>query len=101
MALVTACGGGDGRTPMVLYSPHGRDQLELLERAFEARNPDIDLRGLDMGSQEVFDRIRSERANLQTDVWFGGPTTIFDRGVADSPSPCCDPRSPRAPVSPS
>jgi iron(III) transport system substrate-binding protein len=84
MALVTACGGGDGRTPMVLYSPHGRDQLELLERAFEARNPDIDLRWLDMGSQEVFDRIRSERANPQADVWFGGPTTIFDRGVADS-----------------
>jgi iron(III) transport system substrate-binding protein len=84
MALVTACGGGDGRTPMVLYSPHGRDQLELLERAFEARNPDIDLRWLDMGSQEVFDRIRSERANPQADVWFGGPATIFDRGVADS-----------------
>jgi len=84
MALVAACGGGDGRTPVVLYSPHGRDQLDLLERAFEARNPDIDLRWLDMGSQEVFDRIRSERANPQADVWFGGPTTIFDRGVADS-----------------
>lgn len=82
--LVAACGGGDGRTPVVLYSPHGRDQLELLERAFEARNPDIDVRWLDMGSQEVFDRLRSERANPQADVWFGGPTTIFDRGVADS-----------------
>jgi iron(III) transport system substrate-binding protein len=68
----------------VLYAPHGRDQLELLARAFESRNPDIDLRWLDMGSQEVFDRIRSERANPQADVWFGGPTTIFDRGVADS-----------------
>jgi iron(III) transport system substrate-binding protein len=82
--LLAACGGGDGRTPVVLYSPHGRDQLELLERAFEARNPDIDVRWLDMGSQEVFDRLRSERANPQADVWFGGPTTIFDRGIADS-----------------
>lgn len=78
-----AC-GGDGRTPLVLYSPHGPDQLGALERAFEARNPDIDVRWLDMGSQDVFDRLRSERANPQADVWFGGPTTIFDRGIADS-----------------
>lgn len=80
---VLAC-GGDGRSPVVVYSPHGRDQLELLEAAFERQRPDIDLRWLDMGSQEVLDRIRSERANPQADVWFGGPTTMFDRGVADS-----------------
>lgn len=70
--------------PLVLYSPHGPDQLGGLEKAFEARNPDIDVRWLDMGSQEVFDRLRSERANPQADVWFGGPTIIFDRGIADS-----------------
>lgn len=82
--LALACGEGDGRTPLVLYSPHGPDQLGALEKAFEARNPDIDVRWLDMGSQDVFDRVRSERANPQADVWFGGPTTIFDRGVVDS-----------------
>ena len=69
---------------MVLYSPHGRDQLTLLEREFERRRPDIDVRWLDMGSQEVLDRLRFERVNPQADVWFGGPTTIFDRGVHDS-----------------
>jgi iron(III) transport system substrate-binding protein len=37
-----------------------------------------------MGSQEVYDRLRSERANPQADVWFGGPATIFARGVRDS-----------------
>jgi iron(III) transport system substrate-binding protein len=68
----------------VLYSPHGRDQLTLLEREFERRRPDIDVRWLDMGSQEVLDRLRFERVNPQADVWFGGPTTIFDRGVHDS-----------------
>jgi len=74
----------DGRTPVVLYSPHGRDQLVLLEHAFEARRPDIDVRWLDMGSQEILDRIRFERVNPQADVWFGGPTTIFDRGIGDT-----------------
>ena len=74
----------DPRTPVVLYSPHGRDQLVLLEHAFEAKHPDVDVRWLDMGSQEILDRLRFERVNPQADVWFGGPTTIFDRGVGDS-----------------
>jgi iron(III) transport system substrate-binding protein len=68
----------------VLYSPHGRDQLTLLEHAFEAEHPEIDVRWLDMGSQEILDRLRFERVNPQADVWFGGPTTTFDRGVHDS-----------------
>ena len=82
-ALFGAC-AGDGRTPVVVYSPHGRDQLTLLEHEFERRRPDVDVRWLDMGSQEILDRLRFERVNPQADVWFGGPTPIFDRGVADS-----------------
>ncbi|HEX5819407.1 MAG TPA: extracellular solute-binding protein [Gemmatimonadales bacterium] len=81
--LLAAC-GGDARTPVLVYSPHGRDLLLLLERSFEADRPDIDVRWLGMGTQEVLDRLRFERVNPQADVWFGGPTTIFDRGVRDS-----------------
>src|SRR5882762_4691881 len=62
----------------------GRDLLTLLERRFEQLHPDVDVRWLDMGSQEVYDRLRSERANPQADVWFGGPATIFARGQRDS-----------------
>jgi iron(III) transport system substrate-binding protein len=83
LTALSAC-SGDHRTPVVLYSPHGRDQLTLLERAFEQQRPDIDVRWLDMGSQEILDRLRFERVNPQADVWFGGPATIFDRGVRDS-----------------
>jgi iron(III) transport system substrate-binding protein len=81
--LATAC-FTDDRTPVVLYSPHGRDQLTLLEHAFERHRPDIDVRWLDMGSQEILDRLRFERVNPQADVWFGGPGPIFDRGTRDS-----------------
>jgi iron(III) transport system substrate-binding protein len=42
------------------------------------------VRWLDMGSQEILDRLRFERVNPQADVWFGGPATIFDRGLHDS-----------------
>lgn len=73
----------DHREPLTLYSPHGREQLELLEKTFEAANPDIDVRWLDMGSQDIVDRLRFERPNPVADVWFGGPTTLFDAGIRE------------------
>jgi iron(III) transport system substrate-binding protein len=79
--LAASC--GDGRQPLTVYSPHGSDLLSLMEKAYEARHPEIDVRWLDMGSQEVYDRIRSEAANPQADVWYGGPQTIFIRGAED------------------
>lgn len=78
-----ALGCGDGRSPLVVYSPHGGDLLALMEKEYEARNPTIDVRWLDMGSQDVYDRVRSEKANSQADVWYGGPQTIFARGAKE------------------
>lgn len=82
LALLLAC--SDGRTPLVVYSPHGRELLMLAEQTFEAIHPDVDLRWLDMGSQDVLDRVRSERANPQADVWYGGPSSLFQRAATDS-----------------
>lgn len=81
--ILLACSGA-GKTPLVIYTPHGRDLLTLLKARYEQLHPEIDIRWLDMGSQEVYDRVRSERANPQGDVWFGGPATIFSMGAADS-----------------
>jgi len=54
-----------------------------MEKTYEARHPEIDVRWLDMGSQEVYDRIRSEKSNPQADIWYGGPNTIFARGARE------------------
>ncbi len=72
----------DGRTTLIVYSPHGRQQLVAFEQWFEARRPDVDLQWVDMGSQEVLDRIRSEKANPQGDVWYGGPASFFSRAAS-------------------
>jgi iron(III) transport system substrate-binding protein len=82
LALALLGCGGDGRTPLVVYSPHGRDLLSLMEKSFEKSHPDVDVRWLDMGSQDVFDRVRSEAANPQCDVWYGGPRATFAQGAA-------------------
>lgn len=78
---LTAC-GGDGRTPLVVYSPHGRELLSHFEERYESSHPDVDVQWVDMGSQEVLDRVRSERANPQADLWWGAPSGMFDRAAS-------------------
>src|SRR5436853_7503051 len=82
LVALVGCGGGGGRTPLVLYSPHGRDLLMLMEKTYEKLHPEVDVRWLDMGSQDVYDRVRSEAVNPQADVWYGGPQQVFARGPA-------------------
>ncbi len=80
LPVLAAC-AGDARTPLVVYSPHGRALLSAFEQRFEQLHPDVDVQWIDMGSQEVLDRIRSEKANPQADVWFGAPAAIFQRAA--------------------
>lgn len=54
-----------------------------MESEFEKSHPNVDVRWLDMGSQEIYDRLNSEKANPQADVWYGGPDTIFARGARE------------------
>ena len=88
LALAVAVGaagacGGDGRAVLTVYSPHGTDMLEAFEERFEALNPGVDVQAVDMGSQEVLDRLRSERANPQADVWWGAPSQLFASAAED------------------
>lgn len=82
LLVLVAC-RRETRVPILLYSPHGRDLLTLVEKSYEGKNPGVDVRWLDMGSQEVYDRLRAEKANPQADVWYGGPAAIFSRGERD------------------
>src|SRR5207247_5932594 len=90
LLLLSGC-SRDHRTPLVVYSPHGRDLLTLFEHRFETLHPDIDVRWLDMGSQDVYNRLRSERANPQADVWFGGPSLVLAQAARDSLLDCFRP----------
>jgi iron(III) transport system substrate-binding protein len=82
LLLIAAC-AGDGRTVLTVYSPHGKELLEHYEQGFEAAHPTVDVQWVDMGSQEVLDRLRAEKANPQADVWFGAPAEIFARASSE------------------
>lgn len=76
-----ACIKTDSRTPLIVYSPHGKDLLQYFQREFERAHPNIAVQWVDMGSQDVLDRLRSEKDNPQADVWFGAPAETFAHGA--------------------
>ncbi len=93
LLALAGCGSPD-RTPIVVYSPHGKEMLRVFEERYETLHPDRDVRWLDMGSQDALDRIRTEKGNPQADLWWGGPMILFDRaekeGLLDSYRPTWD-----------
>src|SRR6266705_2299095 len=72
LTALGAC-SSDNRQVLIVYSPHGKELLEYFEKGFEKAHPDIDVQWVDMGSQEVLERVRAEKPNPQADVWFGAP----------------------------
>jgi len=62
---------------VVVYSPHGKELLNDFAARFEKAHPGVRVQWLDMGSQDVLDRIRSERVNPQADLWWGAPSSFF------------------------
>ena len=83
LLLLAGC-SRDSRTPVVVYSPHGKEMLEEFESAYEKVHPDQDVQWMDMGSQDVYDRVRTERSNPQADLWWGGPSILFARAERES-----------------
>ena len=82
LALVAGC-VRDRRTVLTVYSPHGPELLKYYETAFEHTYPSIDVQWVDMGSQEIVDRVRGEAVNPQADVWFGAPSESFERAARE------------------
>ncbi len=84
LVLWWGCSQQPKRSPVVVYSPHGSEMLSAFKRAYEAANPSQDVQWLDMGAQDAYERVRTERANPQADVWWGGPSITFIRAEQES-----------------
>ena len=78
-ALILQGCNTDHRDRLVIYSPHGKDLLQEFEKLYEAKHPNVDIQWMDMGSQEIFDRVSTESKNPQADIWWGAPSTMFMR----------------------
>lgn len=84
LLAVSGClGNNDSRSTLTVYSPHGKELLTKFEAEFEKAHPDVDVQWLDMGSQSILDRVRSEKANPQADVWWGAPAALFESAASE------------------
>ncbi|HCV44465.1 MAG TPA: iron ABC transporter substrate-binding protein [Bacteroidetes bacterium] len=83
--LMVFCGCSSGsKQRLVIYSPHGKEMLTEFEHQYEQAHPGVDVQWLDMGSQDAYDRVRTERENPQADIWWGAPATTFAKAEAES-----------------
>ena len=82
LSVTFACSGSNKQI-VTIYSTHGKEVLTEYKRLFEQAHPGVEMQYVDMGSQEALDRIRSERANPQADVWWGAPTTMFSQAAGE------------------
>lgn len=78
LLALAAC---SSREVVVVYSPHGVEMLRDYEALFEAAHPGIELRWLDLGSQEVYAKIKNEARRPAADVWWGAPSTMFSQAA--------------------
>jgi iron(III) transport system substrate-binding protein len=76
----TAC-ARDSRTVLKVYSPLAPELLDDFARRFERENPSVDVQAVELGSQELLERVRAESAHPQGDVWFGAPADIFEQAA--------------------
>ena len=81
--VAAGCSAESGRTKLVVYSPHGKALLSHYEAGFEKENPDVDVEFVELGSHEIFDRVKAEREDPRGDVWFGAPSELLRRAAAD------------------
>ncbi len=84
IASLYLCGCGEQGQSLVIYSPHGKELLDDFAKRFEKDHPGVKVKWQDMGAQDALDRVRSERANPQADIWWGAPAPLFMRAAQEN-----------------
>ncbi|MET7878083.1 extracellular solute-binding protein [Micromonospora profundi] len=97
LAATAACGGGSddsgdaGSSPaasaekFVIYSARDKAVTDYVVEQFTAKNPEYKgkVEVLNMGAQEVLERVRAEKANPQASVWWGGTQQGLATGASE------------------
>ena len=60
-----------------LYSSLPEQEVKTYVGAFETSHPDINVAWVRLSTGQMLARIRAEKANPQSSIWFGGPTDSY------------------------
>src|SRR3712207_5315041 len=76
----------DGRRTLLVYTPHGQDMLnDFIARYTQTPEAaDVDVRFMDMGSQEVLRRVTVELNRPQADLGWGAAHSTFQKALDDN-----------------
>ncbi len=66
------------KTIVTVYTGRDSAVLEYIEPLFEEAHPEYDVEFLNMGAQEILERVRGEKENPQGDFWWGGTQAAFE-----------------------
>ncbi|WP_298332585.1 extracellular solute-binding protein [Haloactinopolyspora sp.] len=89
--VLTGCGGdaetaGDGESAsLTIYSARDSNITDYVIEQFEQEYPEYagNVEVLNLGAQEVLERVRAESANPQADVWWGGTQQGLDAAAEE------------------
>jgi iron(III) transport system substrate-binding protein len=69
---------------LLIYTPHGQDQLKDFVARYRQAHPEVDVQFLDMGAQDILGRLRAERNRPQADLWWGASHTTFQTAAEEN-----------------
>ena len=75
---------GQSERQLLIYTPHGKDMLRDFVARYNQAHPEVSVRVLDMGSQEVLARLRTERNRPQADLWWGASHMTFQTAADEN-----------------
>jgi iron(III) transport system substrate-binding protein len=76
---------------LVIYTARDKNIFELVIPKFNEKYPHIEVETLEMGAQQILERVRAEKANPQADFWWGGTqsalSTAANEGLLEAYKP--------------
>lgn len=83
--------GSSDPQKLVIYTARDKNIFEIVLPKFKEKYPNIEVETLEMGAQQILERIRAEKANPQADFWWGGTqsalSTAADEGLLEAYKP--------------
>ena len=86
-----AAASAEEKSKVTVYTARDMNVIEYVEPLFEEAYPQYDLEVLNMGAQEILERVRGEQANPQADFLWGGTEASFKMAARKA---CWKPMSP-------
>lgn len=76
---------------LVIYTGRDKNIFEIVLPKFKEKYPNVEVETLEMGAQQILERVRAEKANPQADFWWGGTqsalSTAADEGLLEAYKP--------------